>query len=77
MQFENGRLKRRIVSMEPGSQPVEIERKKSYGIGGAGNIRMFFLSFISSLLFVSVGFGIDEMNIRKTVRGYLSCEDES
>lgn len=39
MQFENGRLKRRIVSMESGSQPVEIERKKSYGIGGAGNIR--------------------------------------
>jgi len=25
--------------MESGSQPVEIERKKSYGIGGAGNIR--------------------------------------
>ncbi|KUJ14789.1 uncharacterized protein LY89DRAFT_720258 [Mollisia scopiformis] len=38
VQFENGRLKRRIISMDR-TQGVEIERKKSYGIGGAGNIR--------------------------------------
>jgi len=38
VQLEHGRLKTRIVSMENGNG-VQIERKKSYGIGGAGNIR--------------------------------------
>lgn len=43
VQFENGRLKRRMVSTDSGigAHVVEpFERKKSYGIGGAGNIRM-------------------------------------
>jgi len=42
VQFENGRLKRRMVSTDSGigAHVVEpFERKKSYGIGGAGNIR--------------------------------------
>jgi len=41
IEVENGRLKRRILSMDGAGSGngVEVERKKSYGIGGAGNIR--------------------------------------
>ncbi|KAF8866247.1 hypothetical protein BDZ45DRAFT_683624 [Acephala macrosclerotiorum] len=42
VRFENGRLKRRMVSTDSGigAHVVEpFERKRSYGIGGAGNIR--------------------------------------
>lgn len=40
VQVENGRLKRRMVSADSEIHVGEpFERKKSYGIGGAGNIR--------------------------------------
>jgi len=39
----------RLRSRKMASQPVEIEQKKSYGIGGAGNIRMSSSSTSSPL----------------------------
>jgi hypothetical protein len=55
IQIENGRLKRRILSMDSHGQEGEglRERKKSYGIGGAGNIRMYSFYFPSFLFLLS------------------------
>lgn len=53
VQIENGRLKRRILSTGMDGHGHESEgvreRKKSYGIGGAGNIRMS--SFLPLFIF--------------------------
>lgn len=71
VQVENGRLKRRMVSADSEIHVGEpFERKKSYGIGGAGNIRMSLRCHPCSVMSCA------DLKFRTTIRCHLSREDE-